>query len=201
MAQAERGVFTLSLASLFVLKLHALVAVGQSSSILVGGSVLESWRCFAWQWGWWCVWMKSWDWLAIRPSLNGPDRVAPWLIVLGRESSGRPVLSLWAAEGFEAFQDLAEWFPLSEWTLAETEKCQRTKHEEECDYRIGPFFSFPGSKLCRQTQLKGIADAFEKWIQSQLNEQGGTFTHKKTGETVTGFSVNVSWPQPVLIFR
>lgn len=119
--------------------------------------------------------MKSWDCLAIRPSLNeleaGPGRSMANCVT--KRKLGPPFSQPLSSRGFEAFQDEVEWLPLREWTLAESENGWRTK--PECDYRISPFF-FSQSKLCWQTHLKEICGAFEKWIQSQLNECRVTIT-------------------------
>lgn len=124
--------------------------------------------------------MKSWDCLAIRPSLNEPE-AAPGRSMdncVTKRKPGPPFSQPLSSRGFEAFQDEVEWLPLREWTLAESENGRRTKPVEECDYRISPFF-LPESKLCWQTYLKEICGAFEKWVQSQLNECMVTFTLKK----------------------
>lgn len=109
-AGAERVVFALSLGSSFAQKLHALVAVGQSTAtegdlfflgcdvrwcvaeevaaVLHGNSLLV---CMHESRGAGRPSKRGWMWR--RPGLN-----APWLIVLPRESPGRPVLSHWGAE-------------------------------------------------------------------------------------------------------
>lgn len=138
----------------FAQKLHALVAVGQSPGLKTGGGgtssrlrceMVRGWRrrrrrCFAWQWA---DSVYAWSHGAGRPSNRGwmwrrPCPDAPWLIVLPRESLGRPVLSHWGAEaqGLKPFQEKVEWSPVSEWTLPETENGWKTKREEECDYWI-----------------------------------------------------------------
>lgn len=99
MARAERSVFAHSLPSSFAPKLHALVVVGQSPGPLLGCDVR-----------WWAgeeaavlhgnrplVCMHEVMGLAgyqkEAECEGGRAQDTPWLIVLPRESPGRPVLS------------------------------------------------------------------------------------------------------------
>lgn len=112
-AGAERGVFASRSSSLIRTKITRISSCGTKPQLKTGGGtssrlrceMVRGWRrrrrrCFAWQWA---DSVYAWSHGAGRPSNRGwmwrrPCPDAPWLIVLPRESPGRPVLSHWGAE-------------------------------------------------------------------------------------------------------
>lgn len=115
-AGAERGVFASRSSSLIRTKITRISSCGTKPRLKTGWGgtssrlrceMVQGWRrrrrrrrCFAWQWA---DSVYAWSHGAGRPSNRGwmwrrPRPDAPWLIVLPRESPGRPVLSHWGAE-------------------------------------------------------------------------------------------------------